>query len=107
MRSLESHLEEVNRLYRISFAATVLELAAWVLLFYLPTFTTQLDEKQSLSTDDTSKFKGLYIVANVIYLVTWCMCSSISQAAENFSLEPEYDDYADAYDAEETEEPAN
>lgn len=44
--------------------------------------------------------KILYAISHVLYLIAWCISSSISEAAGDLCLEPEEDEYSYIDDVE-------
>ena len=48
-------------------------------------------------------FRILYVIANALYPVAWCLSTTIAEAVEDICLEPEYDEYNNAYYEDEIE----
>lgn len=94
-RSMDDHWVKFRRFYRVSAVTTFLQFVSWALLFYLPNFTSQLHYRapSQISASDVNSFKGLFVIVNVLYLITWCLSSSIANAPDEISLEPEFDEY--------------
>ena len=92
---LSDHADKFQRAYTISSLITMLLFVSWALLFYLPNYSNQMYYKdpKAIKAGSVTTFKILYLVAHVCYLVGWCLSSSISEAADDICLEPDYDEY--------------
>lgn len=95
LRAMDEIADKFKHYYRISAVATFLQFCSWCLLFYLPNYTNQLHYRLSnqITPEAVNNLKVLYIIVNVLFFITWCLSSSIAHAAEDSTLEPEYDDY--------------
>jgi len=60
-------------------------------------------DPNTITKKSVTMFRILYVIANALYPVAWCLSTTIAEAVEDICLEPEYDEYNNAYYEDEIE----